>query len=509
MYDVTTVNPNFDPQHSTNEIWRDEDGTRCLTDDLDQIELDITSLETEVNNKAPSDHNHTGFAPSAHTHQSADVVGLADTLTAKADLVNGKVPDTQLPGCVPEIERATSFDALPATGDINKLYITTDTNKTYRWNGAGYSEVSESIALGETANTAFRGDHGKTAYDHSQTGDVHVTSEQKANWDGKANGNHLHYAIPVTKTGENLNDYVDAGIWSFATAYTPVNVPAGTNGWLIVIPWNEGGATVKQFWLRHGTRDNSDFETYVRQKIGNETEWGAWSKFYTSSNPPTASEVGAIPKALQFTGDSGDVKENLSGKDVLTSIKAKATGFYTFYAEAGTTNNPHASSGWRYLVHKTNVHYGWLLAFGSDGSIYTNYLHAGSWCGWRAVYEASPTALWSGAKVMTASETVTPTKKLSECRTGWIVEWSDYNDSSNSAANVNFVQLPIYKRNINGAWDGKNMMFAVPNYISDDGATVATALKQLIVHDNKLVGHVANDKNSANLDVCLRAVYEF
>lgn len=25
MYDVTTVNPKFDPQHSTNEIWRDDD----------------------------------------------------------------------------------------------------------------------------------------------------------------------------------------------------------------------------------------------------------------------------------------------------------------------------------------------------------------------------------------------------------------------------------------------------------------------------------------------------
>ena len=110
---------------------------------------------------------------------------------------------------------------------------------------------------------------------------------------------------------------------------------------------------------------------------------------------------------------------------------------------------------------------------------------------------------------MTNSETITPSKKLSDCRTGWMLEWSDYNADSTSSANTNFVQTPIYKRNASGSWDGKNMMFTVPNYLSDDGATQSTAIKQLIVYDNKLVGHVANNKNTANLDVCLRGIYEF
>ena len=52
----------------------------------------------------------------------------------------------------------------------------TITNKTYRWSGTKYTEVSESLALGETTNTAYRGDLGKIAYDHSQTlGNPHET----------------------------------------------------------------------------------------------------------------------------------------------------------------------------------------------------------------------------------------------------------------------------------------------------------------------------------------------
>ena len=49
-----------------------------------------------------------------------------------------------------------------------KLYVTLDTNLTYRWSGSAYTEVSESLAIGITSTTAFRGDWGKIAYDHSQ-----------------------------------------------------------------------------------------------------------------------------------------------------------------------------------------------------------------------------------------------------------------------------------------------------------------------------------------------------
>ena len=69
------ANPNFMPNFSSNEVYRDTDDTRCLTDDLDTIEDDISALETgkadtnhEHTGYANSDHTHTGYAPESHTH---------------------------------------------------------------------------------------------------------------------------------------------------------------------------------------------------------------------------------------------------------------------------------------------------------------------------------------------------------------------------------------------------------------------------------------------------------
>lgn len=51
---------------------------------------------------------------------------------------------------------------------------------------------TSNLELGETATTAYRGDQGKIAYDHSQNGAVHVTEAQKTDWDSKADGDHTH-----------------------------------------------------------------------------------------------------------------------------------------------------------------------------------------------------------------------------------------------------------------------------------------------------------------------------
>ncbi len=56
----------------------------------------------------------------------------------------------------------------------------TTSGKTYRWSGSAFVVISETIALGETSSTAYRGDRGKTAYDHSQIkdGNPHGTSKE-------------------------------------------------------------------------------------------------------------------------------------------------------------------------------------------------------------------------------------------------------------------------------------------------------------------------------------------
>ena len=78
---------------------------------------------------------------------------------------NGKVPAAQLPSYVDDVLEYNGTSAFPATGEDGKIYVDTATNKTYRWSGTQYVEISQSLALGETSSTAYAGDKGKEAHD--------------------------------------------------------------------------------------------------------------------------------------------------------------------------------------------------------------------------------------------------------------------------------------------------------------------------------------------------------
>lgn len=77
----------------------------------------------------------------------------------------GKVPQSQLPSYVDDVLEYANLASFPATGESGKIYVALDTNKTYRWSGSAYVEISQSLALGETSSTAFPGDRGKAIED--------------------------------------------------------------------------------------------------------------------------------------------------------------------------------------------------------------------------------------------------------------------------------------------------------------------------------------------------------
>lgn len=90
----------------------------------------------------------------------------------------GKVPAAQLPSFVDDVLEGYYYNSkfykeaahtTEITGETGKIYVDLPTNKTYRWSGTAYVVISDTIALGETASTAYRGDRGKIAYDHSQS----------------------------------------------------------------------------------------------------------------------------------------------------------------------------------------------------------------------------------------------------------------------------------------------------------------------------------------------------
>lgn len=57
----------FSPVYSTDNIWRDQDMERSLSDDLDFIDKDISDLKK---NKADKVHTHTEYAPVNHAHNN-------------------------------------------------------------------------------------------------------------------------------------------------------------------------------------------------------------------------------------------------------------------------------------------------------------------------------------------------------------------------------------------------------------------------------------------------------
>lgn len=77
----------------------------------------------------------------------------------------GLIPSSQLPAYVDDVIEVATFDELPEVGEAGKIYVTLDTNLTYRWSGTRYIEISQSLALGETSSTAYAGDKGKATTD--------------------------------------------------------------------------------------------------------------------------------------------------------------------------------------------------------------------------------------------------------------------------------------------------------------------------------------------------------
>lgn len=74
---------------------------------------------------------------------------------------NGKVASSYLPSYVDDVLEYNTRTAFPTMGESGKIYIALDTNKTYRWGGTTYVELTSSITLGETSSTAYAGDKGK------------------------------------------------------------------------------------------------------------------------------------------------------------------------------------------------------------------------------------------------------------------------------------------------------------------------------------------------------------
>lgn len=186
----------------------------------DVTQSDITQLSTEI----------AGKANTTHTHSAADttsgVFDLERIPTIPASKLSGTIPNDMLPSYVDDVLEYASKSVFPATGEDGKIYVDESTNKTYRWGGSSYVEISASLALGETENTAYRGDRGKQAYDHiSNTDNPHnVTIEQI----GAAAEDHTHTAAEV---GAAASSHTHSTATTSAAGFLPT-LGGGTTNFL-------------------------------------------------------------------------------------------------------------------------------------------------------------------------------------------------------------------------------------------------------------------------------------
>ena len=164
----------------------------------------------------------------------ASVVSITNSsMSLKADLVSGRVPASQLPAFAESMSVYPSAGDFPATGDGNIIYVAEDTGLPYRWAGSNYVQIQAGVQLGETSSTAYRGDRGKEAYDHTlRTDNPHqvnkaqvglsnvdntsdaakpVSTATQTALNGKANTSHTHTVAQVTGLQTALDGKASTG----------------------------------------------------------------------------------------------------------------------------------------------------------------------------------------------------------------------------------------------------------------------------------------------------------
>ena len=227
------------------------DGVTATTQELNYVDGVTSNIQTQLNNKAASSHNHSAANITSGTLDLARIPSITDAkiISVSASKITGTIPQANLPSYVDDVLEYRSKSSFPQTGEAGKIYVDTTTNLTYRWGGSSYVEISPSLALGETSSTAFRGDRGKIAYDHSQaTGNPHnltlsnlgisataaelnfvdgVTSNIQTQLNAKANTSSLSsYAL---KSGSNAS-----GTWPISisgNAATATKLAAARSLW--------------------------------------------------------------------------------------------------------------------------------------------------------------------------------------------------------------------------------------------------------------------------------------
>ena len=198
---------------------------------------------------------------------------------------SGKVPQGQLSSYVDDVIEGylsegkfykESAHTTEITGESGKIYVDLTSSKTYRWSGTAYAVISETIALGETSSTAYRGDRGKTAYDHSL----------------KTSGNPHKVTKSDVGLGNVPNVTTDNQTPSFTQATTLANI---TSKEKLSVMLGKIAKAIADFITHKG--DKTSHITSAER-----TAWNAKSEF--TGNYEDLNGAPVVPTSLSWTGNT-------------------------------------------------------------------------------------------------------------------------------------------------------------------------------------------------------------
>ena len=310
--------------------------------------------------------------PSGGSAQNISVKGLGSAAYATKGAANGvaeldasgRVPSSQLPSYVDDVIEGYLYNSkfykesthtTVITDETGKIYIDLSSSKTYRWSGSAYTEISASLALGETSSTAYRGDRGKIAYDHSQSAHAPANAEKNQNAFSNIKVGSTTVAADtttdtlelvgsnVTLTPDATNDKVTIGITKTNVTTALGYTPPTTDTNYYHAPDNNSGIKIA---TGHGVAD-----MYVPTGTSSSTvSPGNHTHSYNSlSDRPT------IPPAITVDSSLSNTSTNpVQNKAVHAALAGKAASSHThddrYYTESevdsklnGKANSSHGN----------------------------------------------------------------------------------------------------------------------------------------------------------------------
>lgn len=303
------------------------------------------------------------------------VVPLTAASNLDASKLTGTVPSSVLPSYVDDVIEGYLYNSkfyketthtTEITAETGKIYVSKDTNKTYRWSGSAYIVISETLAIGTTASTAAAGNHKHTVTATGTVATSTATTENKTATVSAASSGTTTYTPAGTNSAPTFTG--TAATISVSKSYTPagsVSTPtisvktAGSTTTVnsITAVGTLPSLTVTNQTVVTGTSVSDEVMSFITATNGSASGWSAGTlptkganttvktgdAAYQSSQPSFTGTAATITSTGSYTPAGSVSAPTFSGtavRLVTGNIAVPKTYTSTFTGTSATTSVP-------------------------------------------------------------------------------------------------------------------------------------------------------------------------